>query len=653
MSLSPVVLTAFDPPKHMSSWEWVTQYAVTHKGDPFDGASYPYLKGICDAFDDPKVRRVFFRACSRVGKTEINLGLHIAAQHREPDTGLIATPTEGLLRKTIKDRLWPMLDLNSQTRPGLPPKHLRAATKCRASTFITHGAWSGSPVTLGDLDPKYLHLLEISKYSRDDSDEADPVDLVLQRGSEIPDRKVFAESTPTLAGTCAISRLVEQGTNRSYFVPCPHCGDYSPLYANETHEKSTGGLWWDRDKDGSSTPSRAYKSAVYVCSSCKVEWGDEHRLAQVRKGVWVAPGESIDVNGNVTGTPHNDGPDESFNLSRLYAPTFTFADYARECVTKVGTEQEQDFRNSWQGVPYAPIRVSMSWERLAAKLCVGTWERGTVPEQCFALTCAVDVQIDHFVCVTFAWDLNKVGHLIDFGTVSTWSDVAEWISRSYDHEGHSPIRPSLTLIDAKDGNRKDEVIDNCRDMNNERGPFVWPSMGMNAKSFNGAFFVRSNVDANNNVDRKQARAINGLQLVKVGTAISQDWLNNSLFNRKPGDRNSIIFPMWAAESRALFEQLLNESWDPKTGLWARIDMTVPVDFRDAVRYARVGIEAYVGGDWAMNARPRRTTTTTRPIAPKHKPKREGLAAKANRRLEASRGPGASFIREPRYVVNNQ
>ncbi|QDV87408.1 terminase gpA endonuclease subunit [Stieleria magnilauensis] len=648
LPLSKYVTSSLDSPKRLSSWDWINQHAVTHKGDPFDGASFPYLKGIADAWDDPRVRRIAFRACSRVGKTEINLALHACAQHHDPDTGMIVTPTERLLQKTIKDRLWPSLELNSEIRSSLPPKHLRAATKCRTSTFITHGAWSGSPVTLGDLDPKYLHLLEVSKFSRDDSDEADTVELTLQRGSEIVDRKVFMESTPTLVGTCAISRYVEAGTNRHYFVPCPHCGDFSPLEVNQTNDRRAGGLWWEKDKDGRTTPARAYRTATYVCPHCTNNWGDEHRLAQIRKGVWVAPGEVIDRTGTVTGTPHNDGPDESFNLNRLYAPTFTFGDVAKEYVTKIGTEHAQDLFNGWLGLPYAPIRRQLEWEDLAKRLCVGGWNRGTVPEQCFALTVAIDVQIDHFVCVTLGFCPNKVGYLIDFGRVTDWQGVKEWTVQVYDCEDGGTVSPMLTLIDAKDGNRKDEIVDACRDMNNDRGPFVWPSMGQNPKSFNGSFFQRVNVDSQNHVVKKGSRQIDGLQLVKVGTAISQDWLNNCLFNRKPGERNSIIFPAWAAESRSLHEQLLNECWDAKTGLWTQSDRTTPVDFRDAVRYARVGIETYVGGDWAMNATRRRTPAPT-----KRKPVHEGVGATVKRITEASRPAGSSFIRKPRYVVNNQ
>ncbi|WP_436717959.1 terminase gpA endonuclease subunit [Roseiconus lacunae] len=630
----------------MSSWDWLCQFGTNHRGDSFDGAGFSYLKGICDAWDDPRVRRVFFRACSRVGKTEINLGLHVYSQCHDPDVGLIATPTERLLQKTIKHRLWPMLSFNPATGKSLPGRHLQAATKCRTDRFVTHGAWSHSPTTLGDLDPKYLHLLEVSKFSTDNSDEANAVDLVLQRGSEIPDRKVFAESTPTLAGSCEISRLVEQATNRSLFVPCPRCGEYSALTVNESHEKLAGGLWWDRKRDGSSSPGLAYRTARYICPHCSSEWGDRERLAQVRRGVWVAPGESIDRSGALTGTPINAGPDESFNLNRMYAPTFTFADYAREHAAKVGTEREQDFRNSWQGVPHTPIQARTTWSKLAAKLCTGKWDRGAVPKQCVFLTCAVDVQLDHFVCTTFGWDSQKTGYLVEFGTVNDWLDVREWLQRSYRHEDGGPdIRAMMTTIDAKDGNRKDEVIDNCRVMNSCRGPFVWPSMGQNPKTFTGSFFQRTNIDASNNIGQSaRGRTVEGLNLIRVGTRLSQEWLDNCLFRRAAGEANSLLFPDWARESQSLFDQLINECFDVKSGLWKHIDSTTPVDFRDAVRYARVAAEAYVGGDWAMNVRPRRVPQSSQASPSQKTPDGvEGLAAFADR-VSKRRSLGKRFIR---------
>ncbi|MCC9603514.1 phage terminase large subunit family protein [Stieleria sp. JC731] len=594
------------PPEKMRTWDWVTQYAVTHKGDPFNGDLFPWCEGICDIWDKPDVERMFFRAGSRLGKTEISLAMHQAAQDMDPDVGMIGCPTEGLLMKTIGDRYFSMLEKSPKTRSYCPPVHRRNAKKVKCPRYIIYGGWSGSPTTLGDIDPRYVNLLEASKWTKNNSEEADPLELAMERGAEIPGRKLFAESTPTVTGVCRISRFVESATNRFFHIPCPKCGAFHPLFVADWKNLSKGGLYWDRDKNGEATGNLAATTARFICPTCNQEWGEEHRRPQVRRGIWVAPGEYV-VNGKLEGTPVNAGPDESFNLSRMYGATFTFAKYARAYATCFGKEGEQSFLNNWEGTTFTPLKVKMTWMQLAARLCTGKWEYGCVPEQCVFLTCSVDVQDDHFVCTTFGWDNQKIAYLIRHGIAKCWEDVAEWIFRTYRHEdGGPPIQAKMTTIDSKDGNRKDEVIDNCMALNSERGPFVWPSMGMKPGSLQMQYFKNVDIDKDKNVGKKfSGLSIPGLRLTQVNTTMTQEWLDNCIARRASGSFHSIVIHEHVATDEDLFSQLLNEAFNPEKGLWVRLDeSTIPVDFRDCFRYARCNAESYVNGNWERVAEKR-------------------------------------------------
>ena len=306
-------------------------------------------------------------AGSRMGKTETFLSLMLAAQNHDPDLGMIGGSTESLILRTIGDRFYAMLEKTHATRSLCPPLHRRNRRIVRTAAFLIYGAWSGSPTTLGDLDPRYLQALELDKWTKNNSEEADPAELFFERGAEIPDRKLAAESTPTIKGMSRIDKYFSMATARRYHVPCPKCGHYQPLRRNTTGDRNDGGLWWDRDNDGTTTPTVAAESARYVCESCRREWGEAHRKPAIRRGVWVAPGESIDKRGRVTGRPHNAGPDESFQLSRMYGPTFSFGDYARAYVRANGEpELERSFANNWDGETWTPIQVQMTWSQLAA-----------------------------------------------------------------------------------------------------------------------------------------------------------------------------------------------------------------------------------------------------------------------------------------------
>lgn len=648
------VIECLEPPEQFRSWDWITEHCRTKKGSPFNGLDFPWVRGIADAWDDPTVRRVFFQAGSRLGKTETFCALMQASQHRDPDTGMIGGPSQSLVERTIRDRMWKAMSYMPILQPIMPPEHRRAAQVMRTRTFTIHGAWSGSPATLGDLDPRYLMCLEVDKFSEDQSSEADSFELILERGAEIPDRKLAGESTPSISGKSRIERYVNQGWNCRFHVPCPHCGGYQQLRRNDTADRAAGGLWWDRDDDGRTTASRAYRSAEYVCEFCGEEIGEDDRRPAIRKGVWCAEGQRVRKDGTLEGERVNDGPDASFQLSRLYGATFTFADYAREFVaSQDNTEKMRSFANNWDGEAWTPQQQSLKWEELAARLCVNEHELGVIPESCLFVTTAIDVQVDHLVWGTFAWGQYARGHLLGYGTVPDWSAAREVISREYEHaDGGPPLRSMMTLVDARDGNRTDEVVNFCRQANSpRRGPWVFPSMGVGSKkTANLKSFTRQSLDdAVGKTGNRKPHQLEGFFRIMVDTRFYQEWIDNAMYRRRPDDSGSISLPISIADDHDFFDQLLNEVYDPDEGTWVPVASWIPVDFRDVVRYSRCAAEVYMNGGWPRlpASRPRReesveerrkrqsATTAPKPSQPKppqeaDRPKRSGFVRQTSR-----------------------
>lgn len=632
------------PPK-VNTWEWVCENVHNHKGAPFNPIDFPWVEGICEAWDDPAVRTLTYQAGSRLGKTETFLDLLICSQFHDPDVGMITGPTQRIVEKTIGDRFYHMLEKSHATRWLCPPEHRRNRRVCRTKTFTIYGAWSGSPTTLSDLDPRYVLLFEFDKYTKNSSEEADPGKLALERGAEIPDRKAAIESTPTIEGRSRINKRLVLGTNKRYRIPCPKCGMYHQLLRNETNDPKNGGLWWDRDDEGVATASQAADTARYVCPSCKKEWSDDYRLEMVRRGKWVAAGQTIDKKGVVKGKPTNHGPDESFQLSRLYGATFPFGAYAREFVQSIGDpESMRSFANNWDGETWVPIQIRMKWDELAKKVCVGEWEIGVVPHGCTFVTSASDVQKDHFVCVAYAWDNKQRAHLIAYDTVSQWSDVKQWCRRSYPHQDGGDRVPSfVNLIDAKDGNRTAEVIEFCMSSNSSMGPFIYPSMGARPGSLAGKKYRRSRVDDEGKTGEKaKGNVIEGLYLITVNTDFSQQWLDHAMDQREPGDPMSIIMPTTIADDEDFFEQMVNESFNPDVGLWEPVHDDKPWDFRDATRYARIAADLYCRGNWSR-------ISANRPVIVQTKAEREQQKREARKKPAKSRKPSQkeTWISKPK------
>lgn len=599
LSISRSVVNCLRVPPPQNSWEWISQNGRTKKGRPFNYLDYPWMQGICEAWDNPLVRRIFLMMGSRMGKTELATQLMLCSQYHDPDVGMIVSPTEFLTQRTIGDRLWKVMEHITPMRPLLPPRHLRGKNVARAKTFTIYGGWSGSSVTLGDLDPKYLQCLEVDKFTTDKSDEADPLELALERGAEIPDRKVFAESTPNIEGVSRIATFVRNGWHCKLRVPCPHCDYYQVLTRNMGNEGEKGGLIWDRDNAGQHNASLAERSARYLCRRCEKEIPEDLRRQMIERGVWCAKGQSVDDRGRLVGRRENDGPDASFELSRIYTPTFTFASYARARAAAEGnSEKERSVDNNWDGIPWVPKRRKLGWEELAEKLCTDRVQLGVVPENCIFVTGAVDVQSDHFVMLFIAWNADQSGHCIAYGIAFDWDEVEQWLNSKWLHaDGGPEIGHAMTFIDARDGNRKDEIVDFCRRINRDSGPWVFPSMGATAGSMQLKPFLKSEMDSDNKTQKMRQKKHAGFFVVKVNSAYWQDWMDNALYRRSPGDRGSISLPLSSRNDKDLFDQLLNETYDPSTGKWEEIDATLRSDYRDCFRYSRCAAEVYTNGNW--------------------------------------------------------
>lgn len=321
----------------------------------------------------------------------------------------------------------------------------------------------------------------------------------------------------------------------------------------------------------------------------------------------------------------NPGEIASFQLSRLYAPTFTFGDVAYDFVVAETTSEEQmkDWRNSVMGWTWSPLIAMKPWEEVAKTLCESDepYDFQTVPIGGCYLTAAIDVQDDTWVYKVIAWGHEARGWVVDWGVLYSWDEVSDKITTEYPHADGGTINIRMTLVDAKDGNRKDEVIDFCRRNTKDKGPFVWPYMGSSANLQSGRAYRHTPIDdANQKITGKQAMRKKHTLFgwITGNTSFFQQWMNNCLYRRTPPNRMSLAYPKTAVTDQDLFQQLINES--PSVSLdttghgkisWVVVRKDIPVDLRDCARMCATGIEVYLRGNWARVPKKRRKPKTPR------------------------------------------
>ena len=597
VSLEKGTLDCLLPRPKVDSFKWICDNIRLPNGDPFSPHDYPWTEGICKEWDNPDRTTLWMQFAARAGKTILACSLLQCAIYTAPAPALFGTSTGELAKQSIVKRLIPMFE-QSPLRKWLPPEHRRRQTRLDLKHSTVYVSWSGSATTLADIGPKYKWGNEVDKWTKDKSEEADPLELFGERGAEFPNRKEIYESTPTITGTSRVNRGLEMGTNCRFLVPCPHCGHYQQFVRGDG---SGGGLVWEKDSDGRSTPDLAWETARYRCDKCARDIHDEQRMDMVRKGIWCPEGCSVRKNGKLSGTPRNNGPHASFQLSRAYSPTFTFGDFARAWIAaKDDREKLRNFLNSWEGETYTPLATRFTWDETAELLC-RDYRLGTVPSGGCFVTAGIDVQIDHYVYLACAWGENGTGWVIDYGIAHDPHELrTEFLDYMYECEDGGELPVSFTLMDA--GFNTEEIKSLCASLSRE-GRYVMPSMGSKPGTMQGRSFRRQDMDDHG---KKTARRRRGStqQLVTVNTNYWQSWLQNCLERRRPGDEGSLAFPMDAREDIDLWEQLLNEAETENVGTtghtttqWCVVNRSIPVDFRDAARYCRCAAEVRLNGAW--------------------------------------------------------
>jgi phage terminase large subunit GpA-like protein len=649
--LKTSTINTIRPVPARNTFDWIVRNVRTPDGKPFNPFDFPWTEGICKAWDHPAVRQLTLQFAARLGKTLLSNSLMISALEHDPAIGMIGLPTETLLREMIRDKYYRMLERCRKTRDLIPPEGDRTQLRIDLASAIVYGAWAGSPTSLADKAPKYKHGGEVDKWTKQRSDEADPLDLFLERGIEIPDRKTLVESTPSIEGASRVERHLLTGWNARFLVPCPKCKHFIELISGDEQ----AGIVFDKLPDGKADERLAKTTARYRCQLCRKEWGDEHRREVVQAGKWVPEGQSIDKRGRISGTMAGSFENASFQLSRIYAPTFTFGDIAGEIARCLNQpERWHNFNNSWMGRTYRRRRATKEWFEVGDRL-VQPYQKGTVPAGGIFLTAGVDVQADHYVFVIAAWGHEAAGWVVDYGIANTEAELLSVLRGRFKHlDGGPNAAVHLSLIDAGEGARQDEIIDFCRRINHPKGPWVWPSKGSSGPITGGRTYRDSDLDELSTRRTKSKRKnVVGLKHIMVNTPFFQSWVQAALHYRLPNSPKSIALPQEAQKDEDFLRQLVNEKPEDSTDTtghaitkWVVVDESCPWDFRDALRYARCAAEIFTRGAWQRVSK-MRTISTQKPEAaqdPPPQPDRPRLEQEATKQPKNVK-PSPSFIRQ--------
>ena len=315
----------------------------------------PYIRGLFEAFLDPRVREIVIQKGAQTGVTTALYILILYCIVNNPGSTLLVMPSATLAKSNSESRLIPLMENCKPIQeymPSNPDDFKKLEYNLKNCQIALVG--SNSPGNLASRAVQYLYMDETDKYPTDLTKEANPIDLARQRTKTFYNRKVLLVSTPTTEDGY-IHQAYERGDKREYQQPCPNCKEFIVIPSVKEF------------KINRELPIiKAAQEAFYPCPKCKFEINDKVKKQMIDGGRWVGTCEAA-----VPGTV-------SMHMPSRLSPWVSYADLVLKYLRAENNPNEMhDFINSEDGEIYSPKVYNLTAEDLT-KL-VRNYNSETVP----------------------------------------------------------------------------------------------------------------------------------------------------------------------------------------------------------------------------------------------------------------------------------
>lgn len=414
---------------------------------PLNLARTPYMREPLDSITDSTINHIYLVWGAQNGKTTVGyLALAYLLEH-DPLPLIWSLPSDNLAKPFSKNRLRPFIHEN----PCLA-RHIKTDPREWTDLEISLDAmdiyFTGvtSPARLSSRPIAYVIMDEEAKYEHVNKKEAHPTSLLEERTKNFPRRLILHLSTPNTEDTPFWQGYLRSDM-RQYYVPCPHCGEHITLEFNRQR------VIWDTPTTGTDLDI-VEATARYICPACLQPIHNSQKQAMLQRGEWRSTNPSAASNRR------------GYHLNSLYSPFVTFGQVARkfcECQRELLKDLElQNFRNSWEALPYIPHTVKVEDSAVEA-LKSETYLRG-------------DIHMPHYICVVcydpgelqthwVAMLLGEGGEtwVIDWGTIlGIRTDGDQLGIRSHmETLSWGPVTPVLAFVDS--GWNTNQVYEECAD----------------------------------------------------------------------------------------------------------------------------------------------------------------------------------------------
>jgi phage terminase large subunit GpA-like protein len=489
----------------------------------------PYSIEFSRQFSGGKYKRVVMVTSAQTGKTETFLDIIGERLDNRPMPIIYVGPSKEFVRDQFEPRLVELFrqstSLGRKVLGGIDSKKQTKTLK-RVNGTRLRLAHAGSSTALKSDPASFALVDEYDEMIANVKGQGDPLGLIEARGDTYADFTVGVVSTPSTgmveierdeasglefwkAGDSddvksPIWRLWQEGTRHHWVWQCPHCRDwFVPRFAL---------MVWPKN----ATPAQARREAFLKCpnNGCAIE--DRNKRWMNARGRHVAPGQTIDAEGNVSGAPP-DTSTLSFWISGLASPFVTFGDRVETYLKALKTNESakiQTALNAQFGEIYVDGGGDVpAWEVVYENR--SDYLRREVPDGARYLTFGADVQKNRIIYVTRAWGYRATSWLVDFGELhgntaetEVWADLAELLRTPIDG---SVIKVAFVDSGFRPGKREGVPVNRVYEFCRKHRRFVFPSKG------SSHVMLRPLVKSKIEVTIKGDASPYGLELIRLDT----------------------------------------------------------------------------------------------------------------------------------------
>jgi phage terminase large subunit GpA-like protein len=449
---------AWRPPEWLRPSEWADRYRfldplVNSNGGKYSSEWTPYVREWLDNAALPWVRQTTIIAGTQVGKTEtINnvLGYAIA---QDPGPAMLVVPRSKDIVTTQERRILPMLEATPVLQDERTDHaHDEKRTEMLFRRSVLYLRSSQSPADLASVPVRYLFADEVDKYPGWSGREAAPLDLAKERQRTFWNATTYVASTPTTRDG-VVQREFEDGDQRRFWVPCPHCGGFQLLKFEQ--------LKWP-ETCRTAKEMRRTRAVEYVCSKCAKAIPDTAKRAMLLAGVWCPHDVELEqwTRGGLRERERNDH--RSYHIWAGYSPWLAWWQIAAQFLaSKSDPSKLQNWVNSWLAEVWED-KVEAPTESLvdaAVKPGLVMGPGDSVPRDVMVATAGVDVQKDGLYYVVRGWGYDEESWLLAGGFVATFEELEDILFRNV-WTRHGSVGVRCAVIDSR--YRRDEVLDLVR-----------------------------------------------------------------------------------------------------------------------------------------------------------------------------------------------